>query len=51
VEDFLKAHPGVPVTMAGGHHLMGAIQMGNSYFEVTREFGEFVRNRIDAFKH
>jgi hypothetical protein len=50
VEEFKRAHPKAPVTSAGGDHLMGAIQMGNSYFEVTPEFGKFVRAAIDAFK-
>lgn len=49
VEEFKALHPGIAVTMAGKDHIKGAIQMGNSYFQVTREFGEFVRQKIDAF--
>lgn len=49
VELFKALHPGIAVTMAGKDHIKGAIQMGNSYFQVTKEFGEFVRREIDAF--
>jgi hypothetical protein len=49
VEEFRVSHPGIAVTLAGNDHIKGAIQMGNSYFQVTREFGEFVRRKIDAF--
>ena len=49
VEEFKRLHPGIPVTKAGKDHVKGAIQMGNSYFQVTREFGEFVRRKIDTF--
>lgn len=49
VEEFKRRYPELHVTQAGGDHLKGAIQMGNSYFQVTREFGEFVRQKIDAF--
>jgi hypothetical protein len=49
IEEFKREHPDVTVTMAGGDNIIGAMQMGNSYFQVTREFGEFVRRKIDAF--
>lgn len=49
VEEFKVLHPGISVTKAGKDHIKGAIQMGNSYFQVTKEFGEFVRRKIDAF--
>jgi hypothetical protein len=49
VEEFKALHPGTSVTKAGKDHIKGAIQMGNSYFQVTKEFGEFVRRKIDAF--
>ena len=49
VTEFKATHPGTSVTMAGKGHIKGAIQMGNSYFQVTREFGEFVRQKIDAW--
>jgi hypothetical protein len=48
VNYFKALHPSVAVTTAGKDHIKGAIQMGNSYFQVTREFGEFVRQKIDA---
>jgi hypothetical protein len=49
VEEFKALHPGTAVTMAGKNHIKGAIQIGNSCFKVTREFGEFVRQKIDAW--
>lgn len=49
VEEFRERYPSVSVTTAGSFHLRGAIQMGNSYFQVTKEFGQFVRQKIDAF--
>jgi hypothetical protein len=49
IEEFKQAHPGVSVTTAGGDNIIGAMQMGNSYFQVTPEFGMFVRAKIDAF--
>lgn len=49
VEDFKRVHPGISVTQAGKVHFVPAMQMGNSYILVTREFGEFVRQRIDAW--
>ncbi|MEO8315601.1 MAG: restriction endonuclease PLD domain-containing protein [Pseudomonadota bacterium] len=49
IQEFKREYPEIPVTQAGGDNLMGAIQMGNSYFQVTREFGEFVRKKNDAF--
>ena len=36
-------------TTAGGDSVIGPMQMGNSYVQVTREFGELVRRKIDAF--
>jgi hypothetical protein len=50
ISEFKRLHPDKSVTSAGGDHLIGAVQMGNSYFQVTQEFGEFVRATIDAFK-
>jgi hypothetical protein len=49
ISEFKSFHPEVAVTAAGGDNLMWAIQMGNSYFKVTPEFGRFVRAKIDAF--
>lgn len=49
IDEFKRMHPDVTVTMAGGDNIIGAMQMGSSYFQVTREFGEFVRARIEAF--
>ena len=49
IREFKSSYPEVAVTAAGGDNLMGAIQMGNSYFKVTSEFGRFVRAKIDAF--
>lgn len=49
IAEFKREHPDVTVTAAGGDSIIGPMQMGNSYFQVTREFGEFVRRKIDAF--
>lgn len=49
VEEFKRQFPALHVTRAGNDHIKGAIQMGNSYVQVTREFGEFARGRVDAF--
>jgi hypothetical protein len=49
VEEFRKLHPNSHVTTAGGDNFVGAMQYGSSWIQVTREFGEFVRTRIDAF--
>ena len=50
VAEFKSHHPNVPLTTAGGDNLVGAMQWGSSYFQVTPEFGRFVRAKIDAFK-
>ena len=50
VADFQREHPDIRVTKAGKDHFVPAMQMGNSYILVTREFGEFVRQRIDAWR-
>jgi len=49
IGEFKALYPATSVTTAGGDHLLGPIQMGNSYFQVTPEFGKFVRSKIDAF--
>lgn len=49
-EEFKGLYPEVTITTAGGDNIIGAMQRGSSYFQVTREFGEFVRAKIDAFK-
>ncbi|MBT41005.1 MAG: hypothetical protein CMF12_00620 [Idiomarina sp.] len=48
VEDFKREYPSYSVTTAGGDHFKGAMQMGHSYIRVTKQFGEYVRFRIDA---
>ena len=50
VAEFKRSHPSISVTQAGKDHFMPAMQMGHSYIPVTREFGEFVRKTIDAFR-
>lgn len=50
VEDFKKDNPGVPVTAAGSDHFKGAMQMGHSYIKLTKEFGEYARRRMDAYR-
>jgi len=50
VSEFKALYPDISVTAAGGDHLLGAVQMGNSYFQVTSDFGRFVRAKIDAFR-
>jgi hypothetical protein len=50
VNDFKAAHPDIPVTSAGRDHFLGAMQRGHSYIPVTKEFGEYVRGRIDSFR-
>jgi hypothetical protein len=50
VAEFKSLHPDIPLTTAGGDNLVGAMQWGSSYFQVTPEFGRFVRAKIDAFK-
>lgn len=49
VEDFKREHPLDPVTAAGGDHFKGAMQMGHSYIRVTKQFGEYVRSKIDSY--
>jgi hypothetical protein len=49
IEEFLAAHPGVHVTAAGGDHIRGAMQYGSSYVQVTPEFGQFVKDRLDSW--
>jgi len=49
VEDFKREYPTNPVTAAGGDHFKGAMQMGHSYIRVTKQFGEYVRSRIDGY--
>ncbi|WP_159875697.1 restriction endonuclease PLD domain-containing protein [Aquitalea denitrificans] len=47
IAEFLENNPNADVTPSGAKHIVGAIQFGNSYFEVTKEFGQFVRAKID----
>lgn len=50
VKDFKLSHQNISVTEAGSDHFLGAMQLGHSYIQVTKEFGEYVRQRIDSFK-
>ena len=50
VEEFKHLYPDCAVTENGGHSIKNAVQMSNSYFEVTREFGEFITQKINAYK-
>lgn len=50
VEEFVEQYPTSAVTKAGRKHFKGAMQMGHSYIAVTKEFGEFVRERIDKYQ-
>lgn len=50
VADFKSEHPNTAVTKAGKDHFKGAIQMGHSYVRVTKEFGDFVKARIDSYR-
>ena len=50
VKRFKQLRPDVSVTRAGKDHFLGAVQMGHSYVQVTREFGELVRRVIDEFR-
>ena len=43
--EFLKAHPGVAVTAAGGRTL-NTLNRGNDKVEVTQEFGEFLIEKM-----
>jgi hypothetical protein len=47
LEEFKIKFPNTPVTVSGKDSFVGAIQIGHSFVKVTREFGEFVRKRID----
>lgn len=47
IEEFKMKFPNIPVTVSGKDSFVGAIQIGHSFVKVTREFGEFVRKRID----
>lgn len=47
IEEFKIKFPNTPVTASGKDSFVGAIQIGHSFVKVTREFGEFVRKRID----
>lgn len=49
IAEFKLKHPTCAVTMTGKNDILGAIQWGHSYIAVTREFGEFVRAKIDSF--
>lgn len=49
VSEFKMKYPSTPITKAGADHFLGAMQRGHSYIEVTKEFGEYVRSRIDAY--
>ena len=48
IKQFKALHPMVAVTAAGGDHIQPAINYGHSFLEITKEFGEFVKNLIDA---
>jgi HKD family nuclease len=47
LEEFRNLHPEIPVTAAGGFTL-GTLNMGNDKVLITREFAEFLIDRIDA---
>lgn len=49
IEEFLATHPEAHVTTNGGDHIRGPIQYGSSYVQVTPEFGQFVKTRIDTW--
>lgn len=48
IKQFKSLHPTVAVTAAGGDHIQPAINYGHSFLEITKEFGEFVTDLIDA---
>jgi len=48
VKEFKRDNPTIAVTKAGKDHFKGAIQMGHSYIKVTKEFGEYVKSKIDS---
>jgi hypothetical protein len=50
VKQFKEKYPHLSVTSAGKDHFLGAMQMGHSYIPVSKEFGEYVRQRIDEFR-
>ncbi|AXH14289.1 hypothetical protein CP985_02890 [Malaciobacter mytili LMG 24559] len=47
IKGFKNKFPNCYITYAGGNSLKGAIQLGNSYIQVTKEFGEYVKEIID----
>lgn len=47
LEEFKIKFPNTSVTASGKDSFVGAIQIGHSFVKVTKEFGEFVRRRID----
>lgn len=47
-EHFKKCYPGVPITTNGGDNLQDAINFGNSYFQITKDFALFVKDLIDT---
>lgn len=47
-DSFKKIYPGVPITTNGGDNLQDAINFGNSYFQITKEFALFVKDLIDT---
>jgi hypothetical protein len=50
INEFKSINPNVSVTKAGKDHIIGAIEFGHSYIRVTKEFGKFVKQKIDSFK-
>jgi hypothetical protein len=50
-EKFVNLYPSDFVTVAESKSFKGALSFGSSYIEVTKEYGEFVRQRIDTWPH
>lgn len=46
-ENFKKIYPGVPITTNGGYNLQNPINLGNSYFQITKEFALFAKGLVD----
>lgn len=50
IEEFIFAYPSENITPSGKKHIIGAIQLGHSYFQCTDNFARFVIKKIDKFK-
>lgn len=50
IKEFLSDNPTENVTPSGKKHILGAIQLGHSYFQCTDIFAKFVMKKIDKFK-